>query len=927
MLLRPGSSVKLLLRTLLLVTLGGGLPIWAQIAITFNPSPYLFLGRTATLTATVPTRGNYQTQWIKDGAPLGGPYSYTNTSTLSRTIGPVQASDAGEYSIRVLNADGTFTSSAIVRFTVVDPIVITAHPQSVTVNVGASATFSATATGPAPLTYQWYEDFFGAAVALPGATSLSLTVSNLPAYTSRTFYLEVKSPYQTARTIGATVTVLSPPRFTRAPAAVKISSVEGVYGIDPGPIEGTPPFTFKWLKDGTEVTLSSTLRVSTDGTLHIDSASDASSGEYRLIASNAYGTATSEAVRFTYTAAPKLLPVGVGYGIGTLQEVIAGGTATFTVAATGSPPPTYQWRFNGTAIPGATGTTLVIPNVTAANAGDYTVSVSNPYGTVVSFAAMLIVRPGPQPPAISGQTASFTIDAGRTVSVSVSATGNSPLSYQWYFNGTPLPGATGMFLNFDSIKTSQAGSYTATVSNSLGRATSQPIIITVVPPSTAPTIGTQPEDQSVNIGSNANFVVGATATGLEYQWRKNGAPIPGATNFSLFISNVQPGDAGGYSVEIWNSLGRVTSRTATLTVSTGLPEIISQPQPSMRLNAGQELHLVFSVTGTNLRFQWQHNGTDIAGATSAALLIPVVQAADAGDYRLLVSNGSGTVRSNAIFVTVLPPLVPIPPTRLGNLSVRAQVAPGDTLTVGLVTNVHGVKSFLIRGVGPSLRQFGLTDVFENPSLAMYASGGRLVTQNAGWLPGMADVFQQVGAFPLTTGSNDAAIWIATDPGAYTVQLSSTSGAGGIALIEAYDTSLPGTPGRYVNLSVRGRTGEGAGTLLAGFVITGSGLQNVLVRGIGPTLQSFGVSDAIAHPRLALRHTADGRETVLASNAGWGGADILRRASERVGAFALPVDSRDAAVIMALPPGSYTAEVTNDSGSAGTALVEIYAVPE
>ncbi|HVW20222.1 MAG TPA: immunoglobulin domain-containing protein [Opitutaceae bacterium] len=161
------------------------------------------------------------------------------------------------------------------------------------------------------------------------------------------------------------------------------------------------------------------------------------------------------------------------------QSVPAGGNATFSVAATGTAPLSYQWKFNGTAISGATSSSYTIAGVTSANAGSYTVTVSNSAGSATSNAATLTVTSGATAPSITTQPSSETVASGSPASFSVVATGTAPLSYQWKFNGAAISGATSSTYSIASAGASNQGSYTVTVSNSAGSVTSSAAILTV----------------------------------------------------------------------------------------------------------------------------------------------------------------------------------------------------------------------------------------------------------------------------------------------------------------------------------------------------------------------------------------------------------------------------------------------------------------
>lgn len=147
---------------------------------------------------------------------------------------------------------------------------------------------------------------------------------------------------------------------------------------------------------------------------------------------------------------------------------------------------------------------------------------------------------------------------------------------------------------------------------------------------------------------------------------------------------------------------------------------------------------------------------------------------------------------------------------------------------------------------------------------------------------------------------------------------------GVALAECYDAGGMPTLGRprLVNLSARARAGKGDETLIGGFVIRGSGTMRVLIRGIGPTLSSYQVTGVLSDPELRLFAGA----TVIASNDDWNDSAELRSVFAQVGAFELPANAKDAALLVSLPAGVYTAHVSGKGGATGVAMIEIYAVP-
>jgi hypothetical protein len=202
----------------------------------------------------------------------------------------------------------------------------------------------------------------------------------------------------------------------------------------------------------------------------------------------------------------------------------------------------------------------------------------------------------------------------------------------------------------------------------------------------------------------------------------------------------------------------------------------------------------------------------------------------------------------------------------------------------------------------------------------------LVNDNWGEVPdviALRNAASSQGAFALLEGSRDAAMLVTLPPGGYTVQVAgSGSGAAaqGVAIVEVYEADA--SPSTLVNLSCRANVGTGGDILIAGFTISGTELKKILVRGVGPTLGTLGVTGTLANPRLDILR--QGGAAPVASNDDWDAS--LAAVFSSVGAFGLTPGSRDAAVLVTVPPGSYTAQVSGVGSTTGVAIVEVYEVP-
>jgi hypothetical protein len=197
----------------------------------------------------------------------------------------------------------------------------------------------------------------------------------------------------------------------------------------------------------------------------------------------------------------------------------------------------------------------------------------------------------------------------------------------------------------------------------------------------------------------------------------------------------------------------------------------------------------------------------------------------------------------------------------------------------------------------------------------------MLAGNDDWSEAAGRVFPRVGAFALRGGSRDAALVADLEASTYTARLSEAAGGSGVALLELYDAGAAGG-GRLTNLSARSVVSPDGGALIAGFNLTGTGTRRLLIRAVGPSLEAFGLEGVLADPRLDLFPA--GGAVPLVTNQDWSPA--LAETFRQVGAFPLRAGSWDAAFVVTLPAGSYTAQVGSTNGASGIALVEIYELP-
>jgi uncharacterized delta-60 repeat protein len=448
-----------------------------------------------------------------------------------------------------------------------------------------------------------------------------------------------------------------------------------------------------------------------------------------------------------------------------------------------------------------------------------------------------------------------------------------------------------------------------------------------------PLITRQPADLAATAGASVTLSVASNVTtGAQYQWRRNGTPLAGATAATLTLANFQAADAGAYTVAVTHAFGTTVSTAATLTL--GAPPnaatlaLTVAPQPQ-HAEAGARVTLTAAASGAGVTYQWRKDGVPLAAATAAIYSITAATGADMGYYTVVVSSGGSAIESAAAILTVATPGIE---GRLINVSTRGFVPAGGSLTPGFVLAGGGSKRLLVRGVGPTLARFGLAGALADPRLEIVPLGSIApLAGNDDWVPSpaLATMSAGAGAFALDGDSRDSAL-IADLPAAgggtgYTVRVGTASAtASGLALAEVYDADPAGSTARLINVSTRGFVGTGANALVPGFVIGGAGPRQLLIRAVGPGLAPFGVPGLLVDPQLSV--VPLGRTAAVAANDNWGGTPELIAAFGAVGAFGLPAGSGDAAVVVRLPPGAYTVTVSGVGATTGTALVEIYDVP-
>jgi len=418
---------------------------------------------------------------------------------------------------------------------------------------------------------------------------------------------------------------------------------------------------------------------------------------------------------------------------GTISPLAGGSGATLTLSGAASATATADSAGNYTFTGLANGTYTIVPS----HAG-FTFTPSSQSMTVngANVAGMNFTANGATvAPTITTPPANQTVAAGQTATFTVVAGGTAPLSYQWQKNGANITGATSASYTTPITTTADSGSaFAVVVTNTAGTVTSAAATLTVTAAAVAPTITTQPANQTVTAGQTATFtVVAAGAAPLTYQWQKNGANLTGATSASYTTPATTTADSGStFRVVVANTAGTVTSAAATLTVTAAaVAPTITTPPANQTVTAGQTATFTVVAGGTApLSYQWQKSGVNIAGATSASYTTQVTTTTDSGStFDVVVTNTAGTVTSAAATLTVN--AAPTPAIQVNPTSINfGNDVVGTNLSQALIIRNTGTAALTITQVNPTVSVFSVSGF----SLPLNVAAGQQTTITVAFRP-------------------------------------------------------------------------------------------------------------------------------------------------------------------------------------------------
>ncbi|MBS0659583.1 MAG: hypothetical protein JSR82_15175 [Verrucomicrobia bacterium] len=384
-------------------------------------------------------------------------------------------------------------------------------------------------------------------------------------------------------------------------------------------------------------------------------------------------------------------------------------------------------------------------------------------------------------------------------------------------------------------------------------------------------------------------------------------------------------NAGGAITVTWNVAGTSASPISTSSVNIDLSTdggaTFAVPLAVGVPNNGSANVTVPSVTSNQCRLRVSAVGNIFYAVNTANFTIgtsgPTVTPIPATPTPTPVSGVTPTPTPTPTpQVTPTPTPTPTPNSRLINVSTRLRVATGSGVAIaGFVISGTAPKRVLVRALGPTLANFGVSGVLGNPSLELLTGQTSLAT-NDDWRSTQEADIQASGFAP--PNDLEPAIIRTIQPGSYTAILRGVSETTGVGIVEVYDLEPNLATARLINLSTRGVVGTNDQVMIAGLVINGTTPKRVLIRALGPSLTAFGVDGAISDPQVR----------VVANNVDIGTNDNWQssQAAEITAANLAPPNALDSALILTLQPGSYTAIVSGVGGATGVALVEAYELP-
>jgi hypothetical protein len=837
---------------------------------------------------------------------------------------------------------------------------ISVQPQSQTVTAPGTTTFSVTATGTAPLLYQWNKN--GAVIT--GATSSTYTT---PATTTgangASFTVTVTDSSGSTTSTSAILTVYPAPTLNSSPVGPVLigGQPQNQEVIAPASATfsataiGTAPITYQWNKNGAPINGATSASYTTPATTSVDNGAS-----FTVTVTNSVNGFTSTPATLTVTSAP-VAPTIVAPP--STISVGQGSSALFHVFATGTAPLSYQWSKNGTLISDATDATYKTPSTTGAdNNAQFSVIVTNSAGSTPGVSAPLIVSSqvaglgGFQPLATlpSIQPGMPNDLVGGQYRFQVVANPSPGLKIIFGFNGLYNPGSANVYDMESNV-------YSSTLTFANGGCTTWPLLgtntdsVASLRNATADYpfhSGQQPAvGSAINTSDPVNWPVQTyIIDNIPNLWKSDSISQFNINGIEGLVTIQRGGTLTNISSFVRCGLTMLPGTYRMWTITTqlaGHATVITQvvaPDADARYLTPYEV-LAFaseflSFPGTFTVQYWDfaymresnpvwtpvstfktNNNYDGGGQDFGIHVVSV-----SGKDRIEFSNVPG---NSYLPGGELPfSIAPSPPPTLLNISTRMHVLTGDqVLIAGFIVTGTDPKKVIIRGMGPSLNGVGVT--LSDPTLELHQGNTTLATNDNWKINDQTGQSQETDIRATTippTNDLESAIVATLSPGNYTAILAGKNGGTGVGVVEVYDLAQAANS-KLANISSRGFVDINDNVMIGGFIVgggSGGGTAKVIVRAIGPSLSANGnaVPGRLADPTLEL-HDESG--TTIATNDNWKINDQTGQSQEAdIRATTIPpTNDLESALVATLVPGNYTAIVRGKNNTTGIAVVEAY----
>jgi hypothetical protein len=568
-------------------------------------SKFVALGSSVAIPVPVTGTDTIYYKWYKSGSANG-----QTSSTL--TIASFAPSDDALYRMEAGNSCDTVSTTQF-ALNVYPVATITSGSACVAQSITISATTGFSA-------YQWRKD----GVDLAGKTSNSLTIDPLATTDNGIYTCYVGNAKQSTETNPVLLSVKEKPEIVSQPTSALVTAGSDV------PLSvaatGTTPFSYQWYKGVTPIGINASSHL-------VTGFNAAKEGAYSLTITNVCGNDITDA--FSLYIEPNITVKNNDTLFCKGENVELNVNANFSS--------TYQWYKDGIAINSATTNKYTRASVALSDAGSYYCLVTSAYGVKATNSKTILVSEAPE---IALHPSSQWALTGSTFDITTTATGTSPLTYQWYKNAGLLgSGSRYIITNFHAVN--DTGRYYCKVTNLCGTVNSNIAYLY-----TTPIISLSPNNSSPCEGTN--LTLDATAgLGATYQWYKDGAVLSGKTSVTLTLTGIKTSDAGNYSCLVTKSGQSKSTETRTISVQSA-PQIVVQPL-SQWTTVGSNYSLEISTVGSApITYQWYKDAGLQTGKTSSSQSLSNFQSTDQGTYYCTATNTCGTATSANAYLYVSP---------------------------------------------------------------------------------------------------------------------------------------------------------------------------------------------------------------------------------------------------------------------------------